>query len=212
MAGVSAVSLAVGAAAGYLFAQKQLEQKYIDIAEKEIEDAKVYFKTLKKGEGFETPEAAAQTLGRPTSRRPLHPPVGVLDEVVEDLKYRTRVLVEEEVDETEDEVPNTPHVISLQEHLRNETFSKVSLTYYSVDDVLVDENEMPIEDVEATVGQDNLDKFGHRSKDPRIVYVRNEKLEIDYEIIRHDGSFGELVHGVGTEDKQPTRKFRRREY
>jgi hypothetical protein len=69
---------------------------------------------------------------------------------------------------------------------------------------------MPIPDVNATVGDGNLDRFGHRSKDPRVVYIRNEKLGIEYEVCKSDGSYAEEVGGFIKHDNRPKiRKFRK---
>jgi hypothetical protein len=65
-----------------------------------------------------------------------------------------------------------PFVISFDEYDENEEgHSQVTITYFDGDDVLVDEKEQPIDDVENTVGTENLQKFGHGSKDSKIVYI-----------------------------------------
>lgn len=61
---------------------------------------------------------------------------------------------------------------------------KISLLYFTEDDVLAEElsgNE--IDDVDAVVG-DCLDKFGFRTNDEKVIYVRNVNLGNDYEIAK----------------------------
>lgn len=94
--------------------------------------------------------------------------------------------------------PKKPYIIDVTEFGEEDGYSKVTLTYFMMDDTLIDEGEVPIEDAERVVGESNLDRFGYRSGDPRIIYIRNEKLKADYEVLLHDGSFGEAVHGVVT--------------
>lgn len=91
-------------------------------------------------------------------------------------------------------VPEVPYVINHDEFMEN-TFehSQTSLTYFSGDDVLTDERDVMIPDVDSLVGPDSLSRFGHGSRDPRIVYVRNERNETDYEIRLSDGKFAEEV-------------------
>lgn len=102
-----------------------------------------------------------------------------------------------------------PFLITAAEYAEDDQFSKTSLTYFLMDDVLVDENEMPIENTDRIVGDVNLSRFGYRSGDPRIVFVRNLKLTADYEILRHEGYFSETVHGIIPNPKDRPRKMRK---
>lgn len=103
---------------------------------------------------------------------------------------------EDYVEEDSKRTLDSPYVIDRDEYMEGERgYSQVTLTYFAEDDTLVDEGDMPVENPDRVVGIVNLDKFGHRSMDPRIVYIRNEKLSADYEVLLHDGSYGEVVHG-----------------
>ena len=58
-----------------------------------------------------------------------------------------------------------------------------------------------IDDINGTVGQDNMKRFGHGCDDPNVVFIRNEKLATDFEVLRHNGSYAEEVLGlVETDD------------
>lgn len=109
--------------------------------------------------------------------------------------------------------PDTPFVIEHDEFYNNETeYAQNSLTYFEGDDVLVDAADTPINDTDATVGDDNLTKFGHGSRDENIVYVRNDRLEVDFEIARSKGNYTVEVlgldHVIQHGDRRPLRKFR----
>ena len=94
-----------------------------------------------------------------------------------------------------------PYVISDEQFSEeNAHFDKISLTYYEDDCTLADEGDEIITDVDDTVGRENLDKFGELSGDPEVVYVRNEKLDIDYEVIRLSKSYSDTVMGRGVDD------------
>jgi hypothetical protein len=45
-----------------------------------------------------------------------------------------------------------------------------------------------------------LDRFGHGSNDPSIVYIRNDTLEIIYEVVKSPHYYAEEVHGFKHED------------
>jgi len=105
--------------------------------------------------------------------------------------------------------PDRPYIISHDEFMESDQdFEQVSLTYYESDETLVDSADDVVPDIESTVGDDNLSKFGHGSKDENIVYIRNERLEIDFEVARSLGKYSEEVLGFLEHSDQP-RRFRR---
>lgn len=89
-----------------------------------------------------------------------------------------------------------PYVIHQDEYMENEPeHSQVTVTYYDGDDVLVDERERPIPDVDETIGLEATKLFGHGSTDPNIVYVRNDRLDLDFEVVLSTGKYAEIVLG-----------------
>lgn len=102
-----------------------------------------------------------------------------------------------------------PYVISAEEFLENETdFTQINLTYYAGDDVLSDEEDRTV-DNKSVVGENNLQKFGHGSKDRNVVYIRNPRFKTEYEVVRSQGKFAVEVLGFNEKDVKPTtRKFR----
>lgn len=94
-----------------------------------------------------------------------------------------------------------PYIISREEFEENENeYNQNTLTYYEADNTLVDERDQPIQPINTVVGDRNL-KFGHASGDMNIVYVRNENLEVDFEVCRSYGSFAEEVLGFVGPDR-----------
>ena len=80
-----------------------------------------------------------------------------------------------------------PKVISLEEYNSDDEgddYRKITLTYYVKSQVLLDEEQEPIDDVEAYVGWRALNRFGDMSGNADIVYVRNRRLETDFEVER----------------------------
>lgn len=79
-----------------------------------------------------------------------------------------------------------PYVIHEDEFLNDNLplYSNVAYSYHSVDAVLSDEDDHPIQNVEDIVGKEALNRFGHGSSDPNVVFVRNDKLQQQMEITR----------------------------
>ena len=81
-----------------------------------------------------------------------------------------------------------PYVISPDE-LGEKDYSIISLNYYA-DGVLADDFDVVIDDVENTVGEDALTHFGEYEDDS--VFVRNDELELDYEILKDMRRFEDI--------------------
>ena len=87
-----------------------------------------------------------------------------------------------------------PYPISYEE-FSDDAFEKDTITYYYGDDTLADTRDEIIDDVDRTVGRDFKDYFGWRSYDDDIVYVRNERLGLDFEVLYDAGTYQEEVLG-----------------
>lgn len=83
-----------------------------------------------------------------------------------------------------------PYVIMPEEFGNNMDYEMVSLTYYA-DGVLADELDNIIEDVDDTIGEDSLNHFGQYEDDS--VFVRNDRLECDYEILRDERRYVDVA-------------------
>lgn len=107
-----------------------------------------------------------------------------------------------------------PYIISHDEFMQNDPENdQITITYFEGDGVLSDERDEVIPDEEIILGKNNL-KFGHGSKDNNIVYVRNEAVNTDFEVLRSQGKYAEQVLGF-MHSEQPDfsgpRKFRSNE-
>lgn len=118
-------------------------------------------------------------------------------------------------DERKRRSPDRPYVIHQDERYDLEGYSEVSYTYYAKDDVLCDERDEIVDPDrrDDLIGEANLERFGHGCDDPMIVHIRNDNLEIVYEIIKSPNSFAEEVHGFTHEayDRGNLERMRRRE-
>lgn len=81
-----------------------------------------------------------------------------------------------------------PMVISQEEFAHDEEgqdFDKHTIHYYGKYQTLLDEEDevIPQNQVEQVVGFRSLRRFGDMSGQPDVVYVRNRRLQIDYEVV-----------------------------
>lgn len=103
-----------------------------------------------------------------------------------------------------------PYIISAEEFEEGE-FDKACLTWYSGDEILADDQDTVIPDFEHEKhigGVDNL-RFGHRSDQNHLVYIRSERMEMDFEIARHGGKYSVAV-GLSEYEQAPTQEPIRR--
>lgn len=113
----------------------------------------------------------------------------------EDMNNMTEEEVEEIVESepqepvavlNDDIVDEDPYVISPEE-FGNLDHSLLSFTYYAGDKVICDENDQPLDNPDDIFGTYALGTFG--MYDDYTVYVRNDKLKCDYEILLDERSY-----------------------
>ena len=223
IATVAALGLAVGAGAGYLVARKVLRTEYDKIMQEELEKTREYYAIMNKRDRYETPEKAA------LARLPEDTLAALKEYRGQSLKEdeaAAEVVIEEQnvfvnnqpVDTSEwdyeveqaNRNENEPYIINHEEYLEAEPgYEQVVFTYYEGDDVLADEQDKPVDEIERVVGEDNLMKFGHGSGQHNVVYIRNDRLTMDFEIVKSNGKFAEEVLGfIEHSDKPRSRRAR----
>lgn len=219
--GVAVVAAGVGGFVAYKFAKRRLATQYDEKLKEELAATERYYTLRDKDGVFETPTDAVQAL-HPDARPVVDPrprqhtavPYHTMadrDDASEHPSVAQRI-IERNVFDTaatdprdwdlaaeivaREENPNEPYVISTDEWAKNEpAHEQVQLTYFAESDDLVDDQSVPVRNEQQVVGEDNLTRFGHGSGDRNIVYVRNERLGMDMEIIRTDGSFSDEATG-----------------
>lgn len=110
---------------------------------------------------------------------------------------------EEEVRNRTTELPYILHKDEFYEDEKN--YAQMTLTYYEGDNIMVDEEEAPIYNHERTVGPL---RFGHGSGDPKVFYVRNDRLKAEYEILCDSGMYSVEVLGLEIENNQRAKDLR----
>ena len=109
--------------------------------------------------------------------------------------------------------PERPYVIHIDEYKENETnYNQVTYTWWENDEIMSAANDEVVDEVDRIVGLDNLKLFGHGSGQTNVVYVRNDKLNLDIEILRSDSDYAEVVHGLEVRHSEVMRRRPRQRF
>jgi hypothetical protein len=205
------VSLAAGSAAGYFIALKILDKKYQDQLQQEVESTKKFYAKLYKKDEFQTPEStikeiapgAAEAAAALINYQGLGKSFEVVDQrtefVEEVLSNIFSDKTTEEISEKEkrNRTEEAPYILTKDEFMENDSeYTQSTVTYFGGDKVLIDSREDMIEEIDMTVGLGNLERFGHGSGDPNVLYVRNDRLELEFEILLSRGKYSKEVAGL----------------
>ena len=171
------------------YMRKEAEEGAIDAATKVAADpsSRISYDKISKAKNF---EEVVKTVADMSDTEELR----VVDEEVEDQEIRKNIFeasIRQDVMSDDVDRPEGPFVISVEEFQEeSDVYEKTTLSFYE-DGTLSDERNMPIPDPNPIVGDENLERFGEQSQDENIVYVRNETLKTDFEIVREEGSYAD---------------------
>jgi hypothetical protein len=164
---------------------------------------KAYNKVVPNAEVVEGLKETVESLGYSRKEEPVKENVKVVEEPNAPVRHVNQ------------DDPDVPYIIPVQAYMDNEElYDQITLTYYAGDKVLaIEDSDEVVEDVDGSVGYHNLHNFGVESENDDTVYVRNDKRAVEYEILRNEGKFTEIVQGIDTwddtpEPREPIRKFR----
>ena len=161
-------ALFLGVQLGIVFTHRYFKKKCQADAQEEIDSVKKAF--AKEQETRRCAEEPADTTPEEASSH-AKPPEDLL------LQYQGK----------ED---NGPYVISPTVFGTIPDYWTISLTYFS-DGVLADEDDQKIDNITEIVGADFASHFGEFEKD--AVYIRNEAYAVDYEILRDERKYSEVL-------------------
>lgn len=220
------VGAGLGGALGFYLTRLKLETKYIQIAEDEIDEMRKHYRDkttalentvakpklaeIVREQGYSeeppmavTPPTAVVNAAKdsPEDPRPEPKDKNVFDRPPLTAEEVGEPLVDNHWDYEKERArrsKNRPYPIHRDEMDENEEYDAVTYTYYEEDDVLCNERDEVIgkEDRDRLIGEANLNRFGHGSGDPAIVFIRNDALEMQMEVVRSSKSYAEEVHGL----------------
>jgi hypothetical protein len=221
------VGAAVGFYIGYRYNKKKLHAEIHEEAEREIAEVRDHYRlkslaveaqdkpsvdTIVKERGYSTRVTKVQPQEEEQQGRLLRPPV-----VVNPPRHNPREVLKEIQNEDEQKSktdgwyvhelpnrkPNGTYIIHQDEFTQNESgYGQTTYTYYIVDDVLVEEADplTVLHNRENLIGREALNRFGYGTDDEDVVHVRNNQLELEFEITRVDASWDEKVMGLDRND------------
>jgi hypothetical protein len=89
-----------------------------------------------------------------------------------------------------DVVPGDISIVSHTDFGANaEGYGKRTLFYYEEDGVLTNEDNSTIKDIEVLIGDEALINFGSYSRDPDVVYIKNDRTGELFEVIHIYGAY-----------------------
>lgn len=214
---IAIAAFSLGGFLGYTLAKRNLEKKYDQMLEEEIEKTAEHVASMMKEteRKVDKPEADSRQQTRVNPKKSLEElkvELGYDDAIKEDkpsVLINGRKLADSIVQETVD--TSRPYIISEDDFNENvDDYEQLSLSYYTEDDVLADEHDEAVEAVDSVVGSENLKSFGRNSRDPNVIFVKNDDVETLFEIVQIRGSYVKLVLGFDEDDSGSARlrKFR----
>ena len=179
---------AAGALIGSAVTWKFVKTKYERVADEEIESFKEYFEKKL--------ETKSQDKIDPIDDDSLSTTIEEIDEylhMVDDCGYTCVENTAKKGGVTS--MPKAgPYVISPDEFDDMPDYDAVTLTYY-IDGVVTNMWDSPLDsdEVEELIGYESLEHFGDYEDDPDVVYVRNDRLKADYEILRDYRNYRDIT-------------------
>ena len=218
------LAFGLGGFLGYIITKKLLAEKYAEDAQNEIDDMRDYYREKYEVDGVHkikiTSKPNLSDLVKPYSASILESYDDEENEETDAKYFKTdeeekQALMDEELslaaqeELNEDLVnrykdPKEPYLIDYAEWAKpSEIFDKVDLYYYKVDDILCDTKDSIIKDPEEILGWDWLNEMQKET----TLFIRNEKLAIDYEVYSLGQAYSEEVSSRIETDRE--RKYRR---
>lgn len=208
----------LGALVTYYLAKKAFDAEL----EKEIADVKANYRLLRKTD-YETPtdyleKEHPETIARHLEINQIVEHARLNEELkakienyeTEPTKERSNVFEKTEIAEPEllpkdanetlyetlkdMRTDSAPYLISVGEYFDDEPMNtKASVTYFAGDNIVCHEDDSVMLDPDHDIDLINLSRFGVASDSEYIVYVRNPRTSIDYEIVRDEGKYADMV-------------------
>lgn len=182
---INGLTFAVGVAIGSVVTWKVVKTRYEKISEEEIESVREAYK--KKYTSVEEPNTE--------EKETIHVAKD-LAEGNESVKQALDICKKEgyvvDIKKEEDAaMKDEPYVISPEEFGENDYVIN-SLTYYS-DGTVANEKNKIVSNTEELIGKDFAEHFGDYDYDPDAVYVRNDRIRVDYEILKDYRAYSETI-------------------
>lgn len=175
----SIIMFTAGLAIGSVVTWKLVEAKYAKIAEDEINDIRDYYD--EKAKNITTEAEVVKVENKPD--------ISEYAAKIEKNGYKNYHEIREKPVKKEHK-NGEPYIITPEEFGEIDEYETVNLTYYA-DDYLADDVDELVENVDETIGWENLNHIGEYEED--ALHIRNDKLKCDYEILRDLDNYKDVV-------------------
>ena len=175
---------AAGAVAGTVAGIGISKRHFEAIAAQEINEVRDYYRKANK-ELEEQKEEQKEEQENSKKEEVVEETIEEYNNIIKHGNYMTT----EEIDEEDDYSDDEPYIIDPSEFGNNGNYATQTCTYFA-DGVLVDDVDEVIEDPEKLVGNLHVDIF--RDFDATSVYVRNDWMKMDFEILKDDWFWSDL--------------------
>lgn len=225
-AGVAILGVGVGFAIGYKLTEKRLSKQYEDRMQEEEQLIKEFYSVTNNKKPYATPEEAAAALIAETdeeTEEPKDPRVKhqrtQYNKIVKNERYDGDPLGEFEegceIDPVvhsnvfDEHLSDVPAIITQDQFMANETgYEQATLMFYAKGGVLTDQRDEIIDNPINVVGNLSTMNFGQDSSDPNTVHIRNDKLQMEFEVVKSERSYTEDVLGQDDAETPPHRRRR----
>ena len=189
-----ALIFVAGACVGSVVTWKLVEKKYQQIAQEEIDSVKEalgYFKDSDEKIDQEREDKEDEDDEDDRFDRDTEPAKEELAHICREQGYDYNGISKKEGEEEMAE--NRPYVISPEEF--DENGYKTKTLFYYNDDVVTDDRGKALSEksIEKLIGKESLTTFGQYESDS--VFVRNDDLKTDYEILADERNYHEMFMG-----------------
>lgn len=227
-----AAGFVLGAAAGSLVTYFVLRDSFQANADEQIENMRAYYikypptekerkapeekidtSKFEKVQPFTSDEKKDyQKLSQKYTARYVNPDM-------EDLMARVNEEINDEGETISIELDKTrirekPYLIPEESYMRHHgLFGNDVLEYWVQDNVLTVADSNEVLDIPSTIGLDAINALLDPGRVSDVVFVRNEKIEMEYEVERNEGSYAEWIgEDIPEEPVQPQQRRFRNKY
>lgn len=185
------IGFVLGAAAGSLVTWKLIEKKYQQIADEEVASVKKAY-SMEMAEKNRELKAETFPVTVNTTSPIMEFDTGKLKEILDDYSSDEKpdysAYSQAKKEKPSEDVNNDPYVIIPNEFGEFEDYEQIELTYYK-DGVLAEGTDIVMEDLLGDI--DPGKHFGEYEMDR--VFVRDDARQVDYEIIRDERTYMEVI-------------------
>lgn len=211
VAGGIGIGLVVGFVIGYRWNRAKIRAEAFRESEKEVEQIRELYrnetaalKARQKPHLEEVIEDRGYSDRQEEPERPTRPPVPAGPPPESTMKLETgkdKDLHWEYPQELANRSPDRPYIIHQDEYDQPDSDYKTEvLTWWSGDDVLTGEDEQPMLNADDIVGLEHMSRFGHGTDDFNVLFIRNDRLKMEYEVCRMTTSYEEEIQGLSNDE------------